>query len=34
MPGGVIVELEIAMPQFRYVTQISKWFDAAAIPMP
>ena len=24
MPGGVIVELEIAMPQFRYVAHISK----------
>ena len=24
MPGGVIVELEIAMPQFRYVTQIQQ----------
>jgi hypothetical protein len=29
MPGGVIVELEIAMPQSRYVAHISKWFDAA-----
>jgi hypothetical protein len=29
MPGGVVVELEIAMPQFRYVAQFSKWFDAA-----
>jgi hypothetical protein len=24
MPGGVIVELEIAMPQFHYVAHISK----------
>ena len=28
IPGGVAVELEIAMPQFRYVAQFSKWFDA------
>jgi hypothetical protein len=34
MPGGVIVELEIAMPQFSYVAPVSKWFDADAIPMP
>jgi hypothetical protein len=34
MPGGVVAELEIAMPQFRYVAHISEWFDVAAIPMP
>jgi hypothetical protein len=34
MPGGVIVELEIAMPQFRCVAHISEWFDAASIPIP
>ena len=32
MPGGVIVELEIAMPQFPYVAHIVKWFEADVIP--
>jgi hypothetical protein len=29
MPGGVAVELEIAMPQSRYVAIARKWFDAS-----
>jgi hypothetical protein len=28
MPGGAAVELEIAMPQYRYVALASKWFNA------
>jgi hypothetical protein len=28
MPSGVVVELEIAMPQSRYVAQFSKWFSS------
>jgi hypothetical protein len=33
MRGGVVVELEIAMPQSRYVAQFSKWFSSP-IPIP
>jgi hypothetical protein len=29
LPGGAAVELEIAMPQYRYVALASKWFNAA-----
>jgi hypothetical protein len=32
MPGGVVAELEIAIPQFRYVARAREWFDAAPIP--
>jgi hypothetical protein len=31
MLGGFVVELEIEMPQYRYVAQAGKWFDAKPI---
>jgi hypothetical protein len=34
IPGGVAVELEIAMPQFRYVAQAKQMVRSRPIPIP